>query len=187
MQAPTPGLLHPQRTALVVVDVQERFAPTMSAFDRLTGACERLAKAFHLLGLPVLATEQYPRGLGATVEPLRGAIGGAIPDKTCFSAFGCSAIPEALRAAETRSVLVCGIETHVCVSQTVHDLLAAGFETHVAVDAVLSRDGRETDREVALRRMERAGAVLTTSESASFELMRDAKHPQFKDVQKLFK
>jgi len=187
MRAATPGLLDPVHTALVVVDVQERFAPVMSEFDRLTTACERLAKVFHLLGLPVLATEQYPRGLGATVEPLRGAIGAAIPDKTCFSAYGCGAIPDALRDANTRSVLVCGIETHVCINQTVHDLLAAGLETHVAVDAVLSRDGRETDREVALRRMERAGAVLTTSEAAAFELMRDAQHPQFKDVQKLFK
>jgi nicotinamidase-related amidase len=180
------SLLDPRASALLVVDVQERFRSVMADFESMLAGCVRLARAFRLLDLPILATEQYPKGLGHTAPELRDALGGgSIPEKSAFSSYGCGAIPEALRSTGAKSVLVCGIETHVCISQSVHDLLAAGYSVHVAADAVASRHA--LNREVALTRMTEAGAILTTSEMAAFELLVDAKHPKFKEVQALFK
>ena len=186
-----PGLADAAHCALLVVDVQEKFRPVIEDFDELAASCTRLVRVFRLLRLPVLATEQYPRGLGLTVEPLRSELvaaapSGDVPDKSAFSAFGCDAVREELNALGTRSVVVCGIEAHVCVSQTVHDLLDAAYATYVAVDAVRSRDMRRRDGRLALRRAAARGAVLSTSEALAFELMRDARHPAFTDVQRLF-
>ncbi len=181
-----PRLLDPRATALLVVDVQEKFRTVIHEFEPMLAACVRLTRAFRLLDLPALATEQYPRGLGRTVPELALVLGDQrIPEKTQFSALACSAVPGAFRLHGTRHVVVCGIETHVCVMQTVHDLLAMGIGVHVAVDAVSSR--RPLDREVALRRMELTGAVLTTSEAVAFEVMVDARHGRFREVQALFK
>ena len=180
------GLLDPSATALLVVDVQERFRPVIDGFDDMVAGCARLVRTFRMLQNPVLVTEQYPRGLGKTVGELMDVLGDVeIPAKTAFSSMGCGEIPERLRAVGVRKVLVCGIETHVCVNQTVHDLLAAGYGVHVATDAVASR--RASDKQTALRRLERVGAVLTTCEMAAFELVGDASHPAFKDVQALYK
>lgn len=179
-------LLGPDSSALLVIDVQERFRPVMDDFETMVAGCARLVRTFRALELPVLVTEQYPRGLGRTVPELLEALGQVeIWEKTSFSSMGCPPLPGHLESREPRTVLTCGIETHVCVHQSVHDLLAGGYAVHVAVDAVASR--RVSDREVALRRMERAGAVLTTSEMAAFELLQDARHPKFKEVQALFK
>jgi nicotinamidase-related amidase len=185
-------LLEPKNTLLLVVDVQERFRAAISDFDVMLHACVRLVKSVRILGLPILVTEQYPRGLGQTVPELRDALSTpseagdtVILAKTVFSACGAPRIEEEVSPDHPRAVLVCGIETHVCVNQTVHDLLEEGHEVHVAVDAIGSR--KELDREVALRTMERSGAFLTTTEAAVFELLRDARHPKFKEVQALFK
>jgi len=181
-----PRLLDPQNAALLVVDVQERFRSAMADFASMVSGCVRLVRACRLLELPILLTEQYPKGLGRTVPEIREALGEErIPEKTAFSSYGCAGIPERLRALGARWVVVCGIETHVCVSQSVHDLLAAGYRVQVAVDAVESR--RAADREIALRRMEQAGAILTTTEMAAFELLSDSRHPRFKEVQAIFK
>ncbi len=179
------GLLHPTRTALLVLDVQMRFARAIPEFDDVVTACSRLARVFRLLGLPVVATEQYPQGLGATVPTLlREFEHHEVPDKTVFSAWSCAAAREALRAGGTESVLVCGVETHVCVLQSAAEMLAAGLAVHVAVDAVASR--RTSDRDLALARLRDLGAVPTSSEAAAFELVRDARHPQFKELQAMF-
>jgi nicotinamidase-related amidase len=112
---------------------------------------------------------------------------GAAPvlEKTVFSACGAPRIQEYLHSDHPYSVLICGIETHVCVNQTVHDLLEDGHRVQLAVDAIGSR--KDQDREISLRKMERSGAVLTTSEAATFEILRDARHPKFKEVQALYK
>lgn len=193
MSAPNlhPAVLDPESTALLVVDVQERFRTAMAGFDVMLAGCLRLVKTFRALGLPVVGTEQYPRGLGHTVpelvEALAGPGGTATPlaEKTTFSSLGCEAAAAALDRWAPTCVLVCGIEAHVCVSQSVHDLLAAGRRVHVAIDAVESR--KPADRDAGLRKMERSGAVLTTTEMAAFELLRDARHPRFKEVQALYK
>jgi nicotinamidase-related amidase len=181
-----PNILSQEEAFLVVIDVQERFRPLQKDFERMLAGTLRLVRACRLLEIPILVTEQYPKGLGRTVPELRDALGESRAlEKTCFSSCGSGEFSQKLLAMGRRQALVCGIETHVCVSQTVHDLLQSGFAVHVAVDAVESRNS--LDRETALRKMERAGAILTTSEAAAFELLSDASHPKFREVQGLFK
>ncbi len=168
------------RTALVVIDVQEAFAKAVERFDDVVAQTAVLVQGARTLGLPVLVTEQYPRGLGDTVPVVREALDDVprLP-KTVFSA----ARADGFDLAGHDQALVCGIETHVCVSQTVHDLLAAGVEAHVAVDAVSSRTA--ANRELGLRKMEESGAILTSVETALFELLGAAGTDEFKTIQKL--
>ncbi len=171
-------------TALLVVDVQEKLIGAISAQQRVTWNCRRLIDGAGILGLPVAATEQYPKGLGPTVPELAERLG-EIPSKLTFSCGGC---PEVFREWESRGiekVMVCGIEAHVCVGQTVLDLLAGGWRVYVAVDAVGSRF--EIDCRTALGRMDSAGATLTTTEAALFEWCRIAGTPEFKQISRLVK
>ena len=182
-----PNVLVPGETVLIVVDVQEKFRAAIPDFAGLAAACARLVRVFRILGLPVIATEQYPKGLGPTAPEVLEALAppGPLPEKTSFSALGCAVAVEELRASGARVALVCGLEAHVCVSQTAHDLLARGLAVQVAADAVASR--RPSDRMAGLHKMERSGAVLTSSEMAAFELLGDARNPRFKEVQAMFK
>lgn len=171
------GLLRREDAALVVVDVQDGFRPYAS-FAGVAQSCAKLLAAARILGVPALVSEQYPKGLGQSAPEL-GLEDEKKIEKTVFSAaradgFGLDARTQAI---------VCGIETHVCVSQTVHDLLAQGVEVHVPADAVGSR--HELDYERGLERLERAGAVVGTVEAALFELLERAGTPEFKAVQKL--
>lgn len=168
------------RTALVVIDVQEAFAKAVERFEQVVGQATILVQGATTLGLPVLVTEQYPRGLGDTVEPVRAALGDVVRlPKTVFSA----ARADGFDLVGRDQALVCGIETHVCVNQTVHDLLAGGVEVHVAIDAVGSRTA--ANRELGLRKMEESGAILTSVETALFELLGEAGSDEFKTIQKL--
>ncbi len=169
------------RAALVVIDVQEAFAKAVEGFEAVAAQTAILVQGARTLGLPVLVTEQYPRGLGDTVEPVRAALGDDVErlPKTVFSAVRADGFD--LQGRD--QALVCGIETHVCVNQTVHDLLAGGVETHVAVDAVGSRTA--ANRELGLRKMEKSGAILTSAETALFELLGEAGSDEFKTIQKL--
>ncbi len=171
------GLLSRERAVLVVVDVQEAFR-RYEVFERVALAAGRLVEAARILELPVIASEQYPRGLGHTA-PEVGLGEQQLIEKSVFSAVRADGFD--LHGRE--QAIVCGIETHVCVSQTVHDLLASGVEVHVPADAVGSR--HELDYERGLERMARAGAVIGTVEAALFELLERAGTPEFKAVQKL--
>ncbi|MGD1058256.1 MAG: isochorismatase family protein [Solirubrobacteraceae bacterium] len=171
------GLLKRDRTALIVVDVQQGFRPYAS-FEAIAGACATLLEAARILGLHTLVSEQYPKGLGHSAPEL-GLKDEQMIEKVVFSA----ARAEGFDLAGAQQAIVCGIETHVCVSQTVHDLLADGIEVHVPADAVGSR--HEIDYECGLERMVGAGAVLSTVETALFELLERAGTPEFKAVQKL--
>jgi nicotinamidase-related amidase len=171
------GLLERDRTALVVVDVQEGFRP-YATFAAVAGACAKLVQAARILALPTLVSEQYPKGLGSSAPEL-GLQDEPRIEKTVFSA----ARADGFDLGGAEQALVCGIEAHVCVSQTVHDLLADGIEVHVPADAVGSR--HELDYARGLERMERAGAVVSTVEAALFELLERAGTPEFKAVQKL--
>jgi nicotinamidase-related amidase len=171
------GLLDRDRTALVVVDVQESFRPYAS-FEDVAGACAKLVQAARILEVPALVSEQYPKGLGPTA-PEVGITDEPRIEKTVFSAVRADGFDLDGRD----QAIVCGIETHVCVSQTVHDLLARGIEVHVPADAVGSRHAIDYER--GLERMERAGAVVSTVEAALFELLQRAGTPEFKAVQKL--
>jgi nicotinamidase-related amidase len=171
------SLLERERAALVVVDVQEGFRP-YAAFAGVAEGCAKLVRAARILALPALVSEQYPKGLGHTA-PEVGLQDEPRIEKTVFSA----ARAEGFDLAGREQAVVCGIETHVCVSQTVHDLLDRGVEVHVPADAVGSRHA--LDYEHGLERMERAGAVVSTVEAVLFELLECAGTPEFKAVQKL--
>jgi nicotinamidase-related amidase len=171
------GLLARDRAALVVVDVQEGFR-SYSTFTAVADACAKLVQAARVLDVPALVSEQYPKGLGHTAPEL-GLQDEPRIEKTVFSAVRA----EGFDLGGRDQAIVCGIEAHVCVSQTVHDLLDRGVEVHVPADAVGSR--HEIDYARGLERMERAGAVVSTVEAALFELLERAGTPEFKAVQKL--
>ena len=180
--ARSPELMWPSSTALLCVDIQEKLIGAIAGHERLVWNARRLIDGAKLLGVKVVGTEQYPRGLGPTVAPLAELLG-PLPEKLTFSCSGCPEIFEQLRAKEISNILVCGIEAHVCVQQTVLDLLSDGWRVFVAVDAVGSRF--ETDYRVAMRRMESAGATLTTVEAALFEWCEKAGTSEFKQISQL--
>jgi len=178
----SPELMSRDGAALLVVDVQERLVPAIRDHTRVVWNCRRLIDGARVLGIPVAGTEQYPRGLGPTVGPLAERLG-ELPSKLRFSCGGCPAIFKEWEDRGIDKVLVCGIEAHVCVQQTVLDLLAHGWRVYVAADAVGSRF--ELDLETALRRMDSAGATLTTTEAALFEWCENAGTPEFKQISRL--
>jgi nicotinamidase-related amidase len=175
------GKLDPRRAALVVIDVQEAFRRAVPDFDHVAQATATLIRGADSVGIPVRITEQYPKGLGKTVPDVAAALPAGVEpiEKLCFSA----AEADGFDLDGRDQALVCGIETHVCVNQSVLDLLASGVEVHVAEDAVGSRF--ERNKEIGLEKMERAGAVVTSVETALFELVGGAGSDEFKRVQKL--
>ena len=166
---------------LCVVDLQERLLAAMADGDRIVASTDRLAAAAGLLGVRAVLTEQYPQGLGSTPPALAAKLPPAI-SKLAFSCCGSETFTQAL-PADIESVVLCGVETHVCIAQTALDLLARGLVVMIAVDAVTARHG--LDHEIALRRLESSGAILTTTEAVIFEWCRTAEHPQFQAVRKL--
>ena len=178
----SPELMSVGDTALLVVDVQEKLIPSIIDHERLVWNVRRLVDGAKILGIPVVATEQYPKGLGATVRQVAERLGD-VPSKLSFSCCGCAGIFEDLEGRGIRKILVSGIEAHVCVQQTVLDLLGAGWRVYVAVDAVGSRS--EVDYRIAISRMDSAGAILTTTEAALFEWCEVAGTPQFKEISRL--
>ncbi len=169
-------------SGLLVIDVQTRLMDKMADRTRVIANIARLIDGARVLGLPVQATEQYPKGIGPTVPELAARLPER-PEKLSFSCCSLSDVAERFRTRGVHRVLLAGIETHVCVQQTALDLLADGFHVYVAADAVTSR--KELDRDVALRRMEHAGVVLTTTEAALFEWTEHAGTPEFKQISRL--
>jgi nicotinamidase-related amidase len=175
------GKLDPERTTLLVVDVQEGFRRAIPDFERVAKATTTLIEGAEVLGVPIVITEQYPKGLGETAsEVVEHLPEGTEPlEKVRFSA----AEADGFDLGGRDQALVCGIEAHVCVSQTAIDLLEAGVEVQVPLDGVGSRT--EENKRVGLHKMERAGAILTSVEAALFELLGGAGTDEFKRVQKL--
>jgi nicotinamidase-related amidase len=174
--------LEPGRAALLVVDIQEAFRDVIPDAAKIVARAKILARAATLLEMPIIVTEQYPKGLGSTVPELSDSLAGAVVfEKTTFSA----ARAEGFSLAGRDQVIVCGTETHICVAQSVLDLLAADAEVWLACDALGSRS--TDDRALAIDRLSLAGAVPSSVESICFELMKDAKNPHFKEIQGLIK
>ena len=150
---------------------------------------ERLIRGIDVLEMPVLVTEQYTKGLGVTEAPIRRALeetGGYSPiEKSCYSAVGCNAFMDQLKQSHRPQVLVAGVETHVCVYQTVTDLISRGFDVSVVADAVSSRS--PSNREIALQRMVSEGAKLTSTEMCLFELLINSGTQEFRDISRLIK
>jgi nicotinamidase-related amidase len=177
--------IHPATTLLAVVDIQDRLLAVIPTAADIVARATRLAQAAGLLGVRSILAEQYPRGLGHTPAALASLLPPALA-KTTFSCCGCepfAAVIDAPGPEPLETVVLCGLETHVCIAQTALDLLARGLGVFITVDAVTSRHA--LDHEVALRRLEGAGAILTTSEAVLFEWCRSAEHPQFQAVRRL--
>jgi nicotinamidase-related amidase len=184
---PHENTLDAARAALVVIDMQESFRAAVPDFAEVAARISVAVRGAQLLNVPVVVTEQYPKGLGRTAAEIRAALADQSEpvEKTAFSSCGAQEFVARLERAGARQIIVCGVEAHVCVNQTAHDLLARGFQVHLLTDCVASRAPR--DREAGLAKMRRSGAVPSTVEMALFELLRDARHEQFKAVQKLIK
>jgi nicotinamidase-related amidase len=170
-------------SALLVVDVQDKLLAVMPDASGLVRDVGFLLDVANLLGVPALATEQYPHGLGPTNAELVRRLSSDRPAKVAFSCCGAPGLRAELQRFGRPNVVVAGMETHVCVLHTTLDLLAEGLHVFVPVDSVQSRF--RVDHDTALRRVERAGAVLTTAETTAFEWMGGSDHPQFKPVSRL--
>ena len=182
-----PKILDRTKAALVVVDFQEAFRSPINDFAQVASRISIAVRGFQILNLPVIVTEQYPKGLGRTSEEILFSLPPdyEVIEKTAFSSCGATAFMEKLRATGATQIALCGLETHVCINQTAHDLLSENYEVHLLTDCVSSRFTQ--DKETALRKMQASGVVPSSVEMALFELMRDAKHEQFKEVQDLVK
>jgi nicotinamidase-related amidase len=178
-------LAHRERALLLLIDVQESYRGKLHEEERVVRGAGRLLDAVRELGIPTVVTEQYPERLGETRAELAERIPpGAIRlPKRSFSCLGADGFREHLRELGRRQVIVAGIETHVCVSQTVHELLAEGLEVHVVRDAVTARFPLED--EVGFAKMVQAGAVPTAVEAVLFEWLRDSRAPEFKAIHRL--
>ena len=184
----SPELMSVDDTGLLVIDVQDKLVRLLPGHERLIWNIGRLIEGAKILGLPFAVTEQYPQGLGPTTRQLAThweAVGTTtvVEEKVAFSCGGCEKAIAAATSGGRRNILVAGIETHVCVGQTVFDLLGEGYRVYVAVDAVGAR--HDIDHQTALRRMELAGANLTTTEAVLFEWCERAGSPQFKQISAL--
>jgi len=175
------------QTALVIIDMQDAFRASISDFAEIAVRIALMAHAAQLLGVPVIITEQYPKGLGRTAGEIRSVLPESLEpiEKTAFSSCGAQEFDAQLQRVRARQVLVCGIEAHVCVNQTTHDLLARGYQVHLLTECITAR--AEHNRQTGLAKMQQSGALPSSIEMALFELMRDAAHKQFKAVQKLIK
>lgn len=181
----TAPVKRPRRDSSVVVliDVQDRLLAKIPTGGQLVRNAGFLLDVANLLDVPVRATEQYPKGLGPTTAELTRRLREPVPAKTAFSCCGAGPFLEELQMLRRPDVVLVGMETHVCVSQTALDLLAAGLHVYLAVDALAARAA--IDHDTAVRRLELAGAVPTTVEAVAFEWTADSTHPQFKAVSAL--
>jgi len=181
------NILDSAKAALLVVDVQEAFRTVIEDFPKLATRMSIAARGFQILERPVFVTEQYPKGLGRTASEIRDVLPFDFEyiEKTAFSSCGASRLDDGFKKADVRQIVVGGLETHVCVNQTVHDLLDRGYEVHLLMDCIASRAKR--DKRTGVSKMIGSGAIPSSVEMAFFELMRDAKHEKFKEVQSLVK
>ncbi|KAM5131879.1 isochorismatase domain-containing protein 2 [Mantella aurantiaca] len=176
------GRLGQKSSVLFLCDMQEKFRHNIAFFPQIVSVACRLLQAGKMLDIPVIVTEQYPKGLGPTVPEL-GADGIKKYSKTCFTMMIPDVEKELQSFPERRSVILCGIETQACITSTTLDLLEKGFDVHIVADACSSRS--QVDRLVALSRIKQSGAFLTTSEGVILQLLQDSSHPKFKQVQNL--
>ena len=174
---------HRDDSLLLVIDIQGRLAPHVAGHEQLIRRTEALLSVATLCGMPKLLTEHCPAQIGAAIEPMRSRFSaGEIFEKTCFGAADHQQFVDRVRQSGRTTVVVTGMEAHVCVMQTVLGLRAHGLEVVVVADAVGSREARQLDREVALRRMERAGCSLAGTETVLFEWAGSATDRHFRDI-----
>jgi nicotinamidase-related amidase len=174
------------QTALLLIDIQEKILAVMNNADKVIDNSLKLIKGFKVLNIPIFYTEQYPKGLGTTSEILLSELQGLSPiQKMSFSCYGAGNFFTRLTDNNVTQVVVAGIESHVCVQQTVLDLVANNFQVNVAADAVSSRN--DLDNKISLERMKVHGAEITTSEAILFELLVNCGTDEFKEISKIIK
>lgn len=179
-------MITPQQTLLLIIDVQGRLAQGVVQSALLEASISKLARSCMVLDVPILLTEQYPKGLGSTISSLKELLPGKVAvEKLSFSCCGTPEFMRQLRSFKRNDILVAGIEAHVCVYQTAVDLVEFGYNVHLVTDCVSSRT--EENRLLGIRCIEKAGASLTSAEMALFELLRVAEGERFKAISKIIK
>ena len=181
-----PYLLNPGNTVLVAIDFQERLFPVMHDKEKLLRQVVKLIQGARVLEIPVILTEQYPKGLGPTLPEIAGLLPDVKPiEKTCFSCCDAESFNSALEATNRKQVLICGIEAHICVYQTAVALSQADYEVQVVADCVSSRDPE--NKMVSLFKLGSAGIPPTTMETALFELLKIASGEKFRQISNIVK
>jgi nicotinamidase-related amidase len=182
-----PKILDKEKAALLVIDIQEAFRGIISDFPVLASRASTAIRGSQILGLPVFVTEQYPKGLGRTAEEILLTLPDdfEVIEKTTFSSCGAGKFAKGIKNGAITQVVVCGLETHICVNQTAHDLLDLGFDVHLLTDCVASRF--EQDKTAGIEKMKASGVIASSIEMALFELLKDASHDKFKEIQQLIK
>jgi len=179
-------MLDTAKCCLVIVDVQGKLAELMDNKEAVFANIEILIKTAKVLEFDIIWCQQHPRALGPTIPQIAKLLTDKEPiDKLSFSCCGYDEFNEKLKERRSRQVILCGIEAHVCIYQTAMDLLERDYEVHIITDAISSRTS--ANKEIAIRRMEAEGVLLSCTEMALFELLRTAKHPKFKELMKLIK
>ncbi|HSL88358.1 MAG TPA: hydrolase [Ignavibacteriaceae bacterium] len=181
-----PLLLKKESSALLIIDLQEKILPVIRNIETVLENTVKLIKGFKAMQLPIYFTEQYPKGLGPTSQKIKDELEGySAINKMSFSCSGAENLFEEFHKKKFSQIVVSGVESHVCVQQTVLDLLSNNFQVNLTADAVSSR--KETDYNIALERMRTLGAQITTTESVLFELLEVCGTPEFKTVSKIIK
>jgi nicotinamidase-related amidase len=181
------NILDQNQAVLVVVDLQEAFRSPIPDFSEIAVNTSIVVRGFQILEVPIIVTEQYPKGLGRTAEEILFSLNeeAEIVEKSAFSACGANSFIEKLKESGKKQVVLAGIEAHICVNQTAHDLLNEGLQVHLLLDCISSR--KTHDKQTGIEKMRQSGAIPANVEMALFELMRDSKHEKFKEIQSLVK
>jgi len=179
-------LLSKEGTALVIIDIQEKLFPHMAEKEQTAQNVAKLIRFAEIINLPVVITEQYPKGLGRTIPELRKLISGIQPiEKVEFNCLGSEEFRETLARMEAKTLIIAGIESHICVAQTAIDGLANGYEVYVVADAISSRN--LSDKAIAVERMRKIGVTIVSTEMFIYELLGKAGTPEFKEALNLVK
>ncbi len=179
------GLIVKEQTALLVIDVQERLMPVIHEQEKIFANVNKLLRGAEILSLETIITEQYPKGLGNTCKEVEIGEGKTLIEKVCFSCMQSESVTEQLKLTNKKSLIVCGVESHICVLKTTLDALQQGYEVHVVADAVSSRTAE--NKQIALDRMRQAGAFIVSTEMVLFMLLDKAGTDEFKAISKLIK
>jgi len=173
-----------ENTALIVIDIQEKFLPVIKNIDLVIENTIKLIKSFQLMNIPVIVTEQYPKGLGRTVHEIKKELKDYKPiEKICFSCFDNKEFHNNIK--NKKNLVICGIESHVCVTQTLIDAISKGFTVHLVIDAISSR--KRLDYKTAVKRAKQEGALITSTEMIIFQLLKMAGTEEFKEIAKIIK
>lgn len=178
--------LNRKNTALIIIDIQEKFLPVIKDIDKVIENSIKLIKSFQIMKIPIIVTEQYPKGLGKTVDKIRNELKEYKPiEKICFNCFDNKDFFNILKDKKIKNIIICGIESHVCVTQTLIDAISKGFTVHLVKDAVSSR--KESDYKLTIERAKQEGALISSTEMVIFQLLKKAGSKKFKEISKIIK